>query len=384
MRRDLRLHGTGEQGASVRSMLLIALAALLLHSAPSSAAATDAQPRVRIADEPACPRCRIALTRVVMLGRPGDPAGVGSSASVVRDSRGRYYAGPNDVDGRVNVYDAAGRFVRTLGRPGRGPGELFRVSELAMAPGDSLHVFDFGNLRQTVFTPDGRVARTVHVPGTVYTAIPRPNGEVIAQFHVPSASLAGYTVHRLDRNGRFLRSFAELRGGYRRSDWTATFRPMAPAADGGVWVAYPNRYEIELWSADGRLRRTLVRDASWFRPWSAESNRDPRRQRPRPAIVGIRQDAAGRLWVSMRIADPRWTPAPRVVGEEGTIQPPEADRLFDTLVEVIDPASGRLIARAGNPGPPLAFIADDLVYRIVERADGSFGADVLRVQLNQR
>jgi hypothetical protein len=370
----------------MRSIMLPALvAALVLHAAPGGAAATDAQPRVRIADEPVCPRCRIALTRVVRLGGPGDPAGVETSASVVRDSRGRYYAGPNDVDGRVNVYDAAGRFVRTLGRPGRGPGELFRVSELAMAPGDSLHVFDFGNLRQTVFTPDGRVARTVHVPGTVYTAIPRPNGEVIAQFHVPSASLAGYTVHRLDRNGRFLRSFAELRRGYRRSDWTASFRPMAPAADGGVWVAYPNRYEIELWSADGRLRRTLVRDASWFRPWSAESNRDPRRQRPPPGIVGIRQDAAGRLWVSMRIADPRWTrEPPRREGEEGRILPAEAGRLFDTLFEVIDPAGGRLIARAHNPGPPLAFIADDLVYRIVEREDGSFGADVLRVQLNQR
>lgn len=370
---------------SFRSIMLIALAAALVpHSGPGGAVAPGAQPRVRIADQPACPRCGIALTRVAVLGRPGDPVGVGSSASVVLDSRGRYYAGPNDVDGLVNVYAATGRFLRTLGRPGRGPGELFRVSALAMSPGDSLHVFDFGNLRQTVFTPEGRVARTAHVPGTVYTAIPRPNGEIIAQFHVPSRPLAGYTVHRLDRNGRFLRSFAELRGGYRPSDWTASFRPLAAAVDGSVWVAYPNRYEVELWSGDGRLRRTLVRDASWFRPWSAASNRDPRRQRPQPGVVGIRQDAAGRLWVSMRIADPRWAPAPRRAGEEGRILPAEADRLFDTLFEVIDPASGRVITRARNPGTPLAFITNDLVYRLVERADGSVGAEVLRVQLNQR
>ncbi|HEU0052773.1 MAG TPA: hypothetical protein VFQ39_06335 [Longimicrobium sp.] len=321
---------------------------------------------------------------MAVLGRQGDAAGLETFATVVRDGRGRYFAGPNDVDGRINVYEASGRFLRTLGRPGAGPGEFQRISSLAVSPGDSLFVFDVGNVRLTAFTPELRLARTVTVPGEVHHALPRPDGGVIVQTHLASHDLAGFTVHRLDPAGRFLRSFGEVRGGYRPGDWTIGLRPLAPGAGGTLWLAYGTRYEIEQWSLDGGLRRTLSREARWFQPWSGTDTRDPRTQRPPPAISSIHQDAAGRLWVSLRVADARWRPVPRPSrGEGGLIGPAEADRLFDSLIEVIDPAIGRVVARARNPGAPVSFLGGDLAYRRIAHPDGTLGAEILRVRLVQ-
>ena len=68
---------------------------------------------------------------------------------------------------QLEEFDAAGRYLRTIGRPGQGPGEfgngpLF----LVMTPGDSAVVIDFGNQRGTVFTPDGHPARTFAAPAS--------------------------------------------------------------------------------------------------------------------------------------------------------------------------------------------------------------------------
>lgn len=56
----------------------------------------------------------------------------------------------------VAVYDRAGRRARTIGRPGKGPGEFTRAFDLIVA-GDSLVVFDLPERKIMVFSSDGEL-----------------------------------------------------------------------------------------------------------------------------------------------------------------------------------------------------------------------------------
>jgi hypothetical protein len=65
-------------------------------------------------------------------------------------------------DRAVKVYDAAGRFVRRIGREGSGPGEFQHPAELRLDT--VLRVYDGAQQRVSVFSPDGAHRRTDRLP----------------------------------------------------------------------------------------------------------------------------------------------------------------------------------------------------------------------------
>lgn len=66
----------------------------------------------------------------------------------------------------IRVFDAAGRYVRTIGRGGGGPGELAGPSTVLIGPGDTILVPDMANQRVQRFLPDGSEAGTFRIPLT--------------------------------------------------------------------------------------------------------------------------------------------------------------------------------------------------------------------------
>lgn len=60
----------------------------------------------------------------------------------------------------IRVYDRTGQLVGKTGRRGEGPGDFWAVSRMWRGRGDSLLVWDYGNQRVSVITPQGRFART--------------------------------------------------------------------------------------------------------------------------------------------------------------------------------------------------------------------------------
>src|SRR5687768_472331 len=84
-------------------------------------APVDAQRTLTISSTPACPGCRAEIRRVLTVGGGSDSIVMktGPIATVARDSKGRYYVTMKRPG--IAVYDARGKFVRTLGRIGQGP-----------------------------------------------------------------------------------------------------------------------------------------------------------------------------------------------------------------------------------------------------------------------
>ena len=65
-----------------------------------------------------------------------------------------------DIFAHLQVFDAEGGFLRTLGGQGQGPGEFREALGPAIAPGDTLWVADQGAPRYSIFGPDGTLIGT--------------------------------------------------------------------------------------------------------------------------------------------------------------------------------------------------------------------------------
>ena len=85
-----------------------------------------------------CVGCTIEFEPMDTLGAAEDPAGVGTTAEVLRLGDQGYLASSDALGGVVIVYDSEGRYQRELTREGDGPGELRTFPKFAVGDGGIL------------------------------------------------------------------------------------------------------------------------------------------------------------------------------------------------------------------------------------------------------
>jgi hypothetical protein len=353
--------------------------ALALALSLSAAVPLSCQNNVRVVpSSPACPACKVVLEPVVTLGRSGDPA-LTRLTKVAMDSRGQFFVGPTFERGEIVMYDAGGRFVRRFGRPGQGPGE-FRgpIHMLRVGPGDSIHVFE--GPRHTVLAPALRAFGSVRVLEILPNDLAfLADGRLVAQHMVMGRGGIGQPLHFVGDGGRIAQSFA----GTEKWDPTRIYlglRAIAPASGNRVWSAHAGAYRVELWEPGGSNPLTLVRNASWFQPWEHEVRRSAEALE-RPRIADVAEDRQGRLWVSILVRDPKHRRARET--REVPLTEVDANAEFDTVLEVLDPRSGRLLARTRFEQAIPAFIGDgSVVFTRREDPDGNIVIDVWRARLS--
>ena len=178
---------------------------------------------------------------------------------------------------QVRAFDAEGRYVRTIGKPGSGPGELSQLAfGVVVTPGDSLMVPDLGLQRVTRYGPDGQTIGSFPTPMTEGISVrwqARAGGQVVQQARIMNLPGQATQVEPRDllllRNaqGELLDTLMELPGGQtlKMTGNSMSIRLFESepvwglGEDGSVYFAMNSDYSVEVHDGDGALQRIVRR-----------------------------------------------------------------------------------------------------------------------------
>ena len=313
--------------------------------------------------EPPCEDC-ITLERVLVMGDTIGEGYLREAFHMVRDSMGNYWFGQYEA---VKVFDAAGNFVGEVGRAGEGPLEWDNAMPVHTDGEGRVHIFDIGNHRHSVVSPDFTLLEEGRLPGgrdvralgdgerwvvNDWSAVP---GERYRPLHI----LEGEEIVR-SLGG--IVDFADDRVAEVESRRIFTADP-ADRIFSSPWYSY----EIEVWTEGGR-RITGFSDPTFNDPPFDRLQAAPDDPPPN-SMRALRVDPEDRLWVlSWRrrgdwrgMMEERRAPDGRVTLE---MKPGLAtmDR-YDGQIDIVDLASATVIARTRIEGVVVVdFLGDDAFW----------------------
>jgi hypothetical protein len=322
-----------------------------------------------------CSDCEIRLEPIATLGGADLPFEVDFRSSVAVMSDGSFLVAPTMNTGEVGVFDPAGQFERVVGREGQGPGEYQRISTIRVGPGDTVHVIEYGLVSK--LGPDLAFLNRMPLqspPPDQWTVL--PSGDLV----VLAVRLGGNTppmrLHVMGRDGRYVTSFAPAPRAYSRTDdHDERIGALWPSRRyGGLWYAKQNRYALDLY-VDHEPQRSIVRELDWFQPWEGDLPGEGFQRPPRPQLTSIAERPDGLLTVVINRADANWQELPRT----GTL---DRNRVFDGVIEVLDPVAGEVIATMETEDRIAGVIGDGtLIYIARQDSVGRVRIYVYRIVL---
>lgn len=361
----------------------IGVLALALFTVPGSLRGQDVQ---LVGDEDLCTTCELSLEHVVRLGDREGPGRVMQLRAMARDPEGRYWvAHPDGAMGgasRIWIFDSAGVFVRTIGRRGEGPGEYGAITRIRFRRGDTVEIYSGDPRRRTVLGPDRSVVSTNPVPLNFMRSVFLPDGRAMLVDHMATPDRAGYPLQLVEPSGEVVRSLGAVEPEYDPREPMRLSRVVAAGPDGGsVWTVGRGDYRIELWDTTGTRRAVLQRDADWFEPYVLGTPLEPDGPPPPPQVSLMTRDAEGRLWIAVLVAADDWR-AGFSRAENGRYEPQIA-QIYDTILEVVEPSTGRLLAsRRFTDHSFSVFLDGSLIVSYEEDEAGYPFLDVWRFSLD--
>jgi len=196
----------------------------------------------------------------------------------------------------------------------------------------------------------------------------------------------GYPLHVLDLGGepKLGRSFGSEKGALRPTAPHLIRRVLWASSAGGVWSGRRYEYVLERFGPTGERKRALRRKTDWFRGVVPPSLGQPDAPPP-PKLVTLCEDGRGRVWTFTWRAAADWAEAWKKLGDVRPGMeirgPPELDKLYDTMVEVIDPQRGVVLLSERWPGIVLRALGHGTVASLAQDELGVPYVDIWRVTL---
>ena len=307
----------------------------------------------------------------------------------------------DQLNGVVRVFDSSGAPRVSIGRSGRGPGELSRSANGIYWLGtDSLLVLDPGERRQTIFSLDGAVDTVVPLPSS-------PTGQGWSRLSTGDLLMRGLTISRVEGRFNFWDALLKVRENgsaadtlfefdYAKTDLGGPGRlkiqllvnnpSWALLSDGRIaWTALDRDF-VQVHDSTGRLLARIT-SAQWVTREITPSDRtamvellrtklraiggdasfadSPQVEAPAsfPAITAVRAGPRGTIWV--QLMGPVETIDPMAINA-----PDRADFLGGSSWHVLD-STGAFVGRLELPRRFRPFrITNDAVYGAARNDDG--------------
>lgn len=362
-----------------------------IHAAVSESAIAQTMQRID-ASQPTCKTCSIQFSKVATIGSIDDPELPTVSprfGGLSFDSKGQFVL--SDVAGQqLLAYTPSGKFIRTLGRKGDGPGEFHQAVRTFFDAYDSLYVVDIG--RVSVFSPDLKYVRTITMPVAMsQSIIAVPNRWVILNHGL---TYRGSPLKILSNDGA-LRLFIQDSSAL-GSCFACTLVVGNAAAGDRLWSSWNTQYRLQEWRDDGAaLRNVSVVNSAWHKGGELVLPGDPNVPPP-SVVIALAEDKQHLLWSLGELPVADWTPIPRsktrtaratrgasnvAVGSVTTGL--ETLKRMITAIDVFDMTANKLLVSQRFPHRQFRLIAPGYLAEVREDKDGVPVWDIFKVTIKR-
>ena len=197
------------------------------------------------------------------------------------DEAGNFYV-TDSYNKRILKYDPEGKYLLTIGREGQGPGEFRSLSVARFDKDNNLYVTDAGNRRISFFDKNGKFLRQIRMLEGYESVIINSKGFLVAK--KTDVSQEGNVQKTTSIFGLFDNKFNSLMEFYKeeiemplptgrdvsalaqflaKGLSLAAFRPQIRyilVNNDFIYFGYPDKYEINIYSPEGKLKRKITRD----------------------------------------------------------------------------------------------------------------------------
>ena len=356
-------------GITVLTVDVLALAAQTQRSDWKGKVLTEDGVRVVVNPaEPIYGQIKLDLGEELRIGKEGDErTQFYRVRDIAADPRGNIYV-LDTRNFRVQVFDPSGKYLRTIGRQGQGPGE-FEMPSILRLGGDSGNIYVLDRFRRvSLFDAQGIYIRSVSIDGAttffepasgtgVYALINTGSDEDLTSYHAlclvsgegkTQKVLAQfpYTIHMERRDGATLSV----------STGMELALHFAKLDDASLVYGYSKNYEFVVIDPDGNKLLVIRKDGPRPEFSAAEKVEFGGFAVPefRPFYFGLLTDTDGRIYVHRNTS----TKIKRNYGPVGT---------EDKQVDVFS-REGRFLFRTALP-PNTRLIKGDLIYTYVVDED---------------
>ena len=205
----------------------------------------------------------------------------GGSIYFNTDDEGNFYVADWE-NHRIQKYDQEGKYLLTIGREGQGPGEFRSLSSPRFDKYNNLYITDLPNRRISIFDKEGKYLRQMRMQERYFNSYINSKGFVVAykwnMFQEGNVqkqtSLYGLFDDKFNLVAELFKDeiVTPMPTGMDASSMAKTlaksysllaFRPQASitlADTDFIYFGYPEKYEISVYSPNGKLARKVVRD----------------------------------------------------------------------------------------------------------------------------
>lgn len=221
---------------------------------------------------------------------------------IVRDSHGNLYILDTD-NNRIQKLDSEGKFIKTIGRKGQGPGEFQRAQSMDIDKKDNIFVFDSGNARIQIISPEGRPLKSFKLLFSVAGRIRLLKSDLIVKdgafyysVRIERPKKLPKLLEIIDQNGRTKLAFGEAMD-YKDADinsW-ANFVKYDTDAEKNIYLSFDRQNRIEKYAPDGTLLWRADRQLDYGTGYVKGGTKQGM---PMNVVSrGIAADGKGRIWV---------------------------------------------------------------------------------------
>ncbi len=247
-----------------------------------------------------------------------------------------------DAEGGIKHFDLSGRYVRTIGSEGEGPGEFRSIDDVHIVD-NQLVVLDARTRSWSLFDEDMAFVKRLQYPGEIYWGnfhVAGGDTVVLAEVETRIRDAVGYPLHLTTLGDpTTVVHFGSDRPEYVPDGPYPSMVPLSTmSAPGTVWWGDPTFLHLEEWSLDGRHLGTIAGSLPWF-TGTVTAEEWMRTKIPKARMAHFGVDSNDRLWLMSEVTDPDWEDVEFVRAEIMGWEPKEGttpEQLRDARLDVFD------------------------------------------------